>query len=134
MQNVKKLIAAGTVIGLAFVLSACSAYRAPSSSSNSGGQTATQSPITGNVISYTSSGFSPAALKAKVGDTVTIKNDSGSAIQVNSAPHPVHTDFPELNVGPIAPEESKTVTFTTAGTKEYHNHLNPVQIGKVVVE
>ena len=113
-------------------------YKTPSQggtggTGTTGGQTET-APVSGNVITYTDGGFSPSQIKVKVGETVTFKNDSKTTIQVNSASHPVHTSFPELNIGAIAPGESKSVKLTTAGTKKYHNHLSPAQSGTIVVE
>lgn len=132
----KKIFIAGAVISSALILAGCKAYNTPSTSQNNQQQqgAGSQTPISGNVISYSSSGFSPLELKVKVGDTVTFKNDSEQVVQVNSAPHPAHTSFPELNIGAIAKGESKSVTFTTAGTKKYHNHLNASDSGTIVVE
>lgn len=134
--NFKKIAIFGAVVSSALILAGCNLYK------TSGGETGTgttteqteTAPVSGNLITYTDSGFSPAQVNVKVGDTVTFKNDSESTVQVNSAPHPVHTQFPELNIGSIAAGESRTVTFTTAGTKKYHNHLNPSQNGTIVVE
>ena len=135
--NFKKIAILGAVISSALVLSACNLYKTSGGETGGTGETAAQketAPVSGNLITYTDSGFSPAQISVKVGDTVTFKNDPKSNIQVNSAPHPAHTQFPELNVGSIAAGESKTVTFTTAGIKKYHNHLNPSQNGQIVVE
>lgn len=136
--NFKKIAIFWAVISSALVLSACSLYKT-SSGGETGGTGATTpqtetAPVSGNLITYTDSGFSPAQVSVKVGDTVTFKNDSKANIQVNSAPHPAHTQFPELNIGSIAPGESKSVKVTTAGAKKYHNHLNPGQNGTIVVE
>jgi len=136
-MNIKRIAVTGTFIALALVLSGCSLYKTqsnanPTASENE--QKSTSATQSSGIIAYTDSGFSPAEVKVKVGETVTLKNDSSSSVQVNSAPHPQHTQFPELNLGAIAPGESKTVTFTTAGTKKYHNHLNPSQNGTIVVE
>lgn len=136
--NLKRIAVAAAIISSPFILSACNLYKTPSpggagGTGTGGGETQT-APVSGNVITYTDGGFSPSQIKVKVGETVTFKNDSKATIQVNSAPHPVHTSFLELNIGTIAPGETKTVTFTTAGTKKYHNHLNAGQNGTVVVE
>ena len=112
-------------------------YKTSGGETGSTGATSEQTetaPVSGNLITYTDSGFSPAQVSVKVGDTVTFKNDSKASVQVNSAPHPAHTQFPELNVGSIAAGESKSVKLTIAGTKKYHNHLNPSQSGSIVVE
>ena len=92
-----------------------------------------QSPEAGNQIIYSDAGFSPKQITVKVGEKIEFMNNSSSNVQVNSAPHPTHELYPELNIGVIAPGESKSVSFTTTGTKTYHNHLNPSQNGQIVV-
>lgn len=134
--NFKKIAIFGTVISSALILAGCSLYKTSSGGETGTGATAQQTetaPAGATQITYSDSGFSPAQINVKVGDTMTFKNDSKTAVQVNSAPHPAHTQFPELNIGTIAAGESKSVTFTTAGTKKYHNHLNASQSGSIVV-
>ena len=136
-MNLKKAAIFGAVISSALILAGCNLYKTSGGETGSTGTATEQTetaPVSGNLITYTDGGFSPAQVSVKVGDTVTFKNDSSSKVQVNSAPHPAHTQFPELNIGSIAAGESKSVTFTTAGTKKYHNHLNPSQNGTIVVE
>ncbi len=87
-----------------------------------------------NVITYSNSGFSPATLTVKGGSQVTIKNTSSETLQLDSNPHPQHTDDPELNVGVISAGGSKTFTVTTTGSHGYHNHLDPSDTGMLVVE
>ncbi len=134
MVNIKKMAVFGAVVSSALILSACNLYKSPATSTAPTEQEATTTPVGGNVVTYSDSGFSPAVLTVKVGESVEFKNDSATNIQVNSAPHPTHTQFPELNIGQIAPGESKSVTFTAAGTKKYHNHLNASENGSIVVE
>ena len=136
-MNFKKAAIFGAVISSALILAGCNLYKTSGGETGSTGTATEQTetaPVSGNLITYTDSGFSPAQVSVKAGDTVTFKNDSTKSVQVNSAPHPAHTQFPELNIGTIATGESKTVTFTTAGIKKYHNHLNPSQNGQIVVE
>jgi len=102
----------------------------PSSSNQSNSQPTESS----NVISYSDSGFSPGSLTVKSGDSVTIKNNTSQTLQVQSNPHPIHTDDPELNIGTIEPGQSKTFTLTTKGTFGYHNHLDPSQTGILIVQ
>lgn len=85
-------------------------------------------------ITVTKNGFEPQTLKVKVGTKVTFVNNSGSAISVNSDPHPTHTLFPFLNIGIIADGASASVIFDKAGTSTYHNHLNPSETGTVIAE
>lgn len=91
-------------------------------------------PQSGNVITYSNNGFSPASLTVKAGSTVTIKNDSSRLLQFDSDPHPEHTDNPELNIGTISPGQSKSITVTKTGSHGYHNHLNDSDTGTLVVE
>ncbi len=90
--------------------------------------------VSQTTISASSSGFQPGSLTIKTGDTVTWNNQSGVAISVNSAPHPAHTDYPPLNIGLIENGASASLTFPTAGTYKYHNHLNPSQYGSITVQ
>lgn len=85
-------------------------------------------------ITYEDTGFAPSVLTVRSGETVVVKNASASYMQFQSHPHPVHTDNTELNVGTVAPGESKTFTPTKTGTWGYHNHLDFSQMGTLVVE
>ncbi len=137
MVNSKKVAFIGAIASLAFLLSACNLYKAESGSqSQTGGgqQQSEQIAPEDAVISYSDSGFSPAEIRVKVGQKVVFKNGASANMQINSAVHPTHTLFPELNIGVIAPGQIKSVTFTKAGTYKYHNHLNTSQSGTIVVE
>lgn len=131
----------GFVGVLAIMLSACSANQnqsVPSGQNPDQNQTSATSNATDEensvVIVYSDSGFAPASLNAKVGQKVVFKNTSTKAVQVNSAPHPAHTLYPELNVGVVNAGESKSTTFAKAGSYKYHNHLNASENGSIVVE
>ena len=88
-----------------------------------------------SVVIYSNSGYSPANLIVKVGDTVNFKNQSGKSMWVASAPHPTHTDYPEFDAKKgVAMGESYMFTFTKTGTWRYHDHLNPTSFGAIVVE
>lgn len=87
-----------------------------------------------NVVTLTTSGYSPASLTVKAGTTVTFMNKSGSKATVSSDPHPVHTAYPPLNLGSFADGGTLTLTFDKPGTYGYHNHLNPTQTGKIIVQ
>lgn len=85
-------------------------------------------------ITYSSNGFSPVTVTVKSGDTVAIKNSSGSDMQLDSNPHPVHTDDTDLNVGLVSAGQTRTFTVTKKGSFGFHNHLNPSDTGKIVIE
>lgn len=100
-----------------------------SSSSNSNG--ADQSAAA--TITYSDSGFSPALVTVKSGDTVAIKNTSSQALQMDSDPHPTHTDDTDLNVGAVPSGQTVTFTATKKGTFGFHNHLNPSDKGSITI-
>jgi len=85
-------------------------------------------------MDYTNSGFQPTSITLKSGGTITFKNSSGSTIQVDSNPHPEHTDNPDLNAGLIGPGQSKTLTLTRTGAWRIHDHLNASHQATVTVE
>ena len=85
-------------------------------------------------ITYDGNGFSPSTVTVKAGATILIKNTSSDPLQLNSDPHPTHTDDEELNVGAIDAGSSQTFTVSKTGTHGYHNHLNPGQRGTIVVQ
>lgn len=85
-------------------------------------------------VKITSSGFVPATVTIKAGDSVTWTNDDTSVHTVNSSPHPTHTDYAPLNLNQLKAGESKSLTFPQAGTYKYHDHLRPSLTGSVVVQ
>ena len=85
-------------------------------------------------VTYNDNGFSPALSTIKVGQSIKFVNQANQPLQLDSDPHPVHTDEPELNIGVIAKGESKTVTLTKKGTWGFHNHLNSSDEAKVDVQ
>ncbi len=91
-------------------------------------------PETQNKVTLSSDGFTPQTLTIKVGDSVTWINNSGGAATVNSDPHPIHTNYPPLNLGRFNDGEMLTLKFDKPGTYGYHNHVNPNQTGKIIVE
>ena len=86
-----------------------------------------------NLIEYDGNNFTPNQLTVDAGTTITIKNLSSKNLQFDSDPHPAHTDNTELNVGVVAPGQSKTFIITKKGTFGYHNHLNTSDTGTIVV-
>lgn len=85
-------------------------------------------------ITYSDSGFEPQSLTVPVGSVITIQNDSSSALQFSSDPHPAHTDNPELNAVNLESGASTTVTVNTKGTWGIHNHLSHEHSATLIVE
>lgn len=85
-------------------------------------------------VELTSSGFSPKTITVDKDTTVVWTNNSGKAATVDSAPHPVHSDYSKLNLGSFNDGETLELIFNETGTFKYHNHLNPSQNGSVIVK
>lgn len=89
---------------------------------------------TEKLVTITTAGFTPKDITIKAGENVTWMNSDTIDHTVNSAPHPTHTIYPPLNLNTIKPGEKKSLTFPTAGTFKYHDHLNPSLFGSVTVQ
>lgn len=89
-------------------------------------------------ISIIDSGFVPESMTIEVGDTVTWKNDSRETAYVAPDDDPSHAKYLEIwdddGTGEIAPGEEYSFTFIDAGTYTYHNHLNALETGIIIVE
>jgi len=85
-------------------------------------------------ITYDASGFKPAETTIKAGQAVTFVNASSETIQVDSDPHPIHTDDTELNIGKIASGQSQTVTLRKTGSFGLHNHLDPSKTARITIQ
>ncbi len=84
-------------------------------------------------VAVTDQGFTPQIISIKKGGTIIWINQTKNAVSINSDPHPTHTSFPLLNLGNVAVGASVKQTFSKEGTYTYHNHLNPAQIGTIIV-
>lgn len=86
------------------------------------------------VVTVTTTGFTPATLSIKAGSRVVWQNKSGQVVTVNSANHPTHQVYRPLNLGEFNDGSSVQLVFDKAGTYTYHNHLNDSQTGQIVVQ
>ena len=87
-------------------------------------------------VSASGSGASPPSVAVCRGGTVTFTNAGATDLLIASAPHPDHTDCPELNMPegePLAPQGQFTATMTTVRTCGYHDHLTAMPLGEIVV-
>jgi len=85
-------------------------------------------------IALTDDGFSPQTLTIKAGTKVTWTNKSSGLGNVSSNPHPVHTDYPPLNLGNFPVNGTLSLVFDKPGTYKYHNHLDPGLQGTIIVQ
>jgi plastocyanin len=81
-------------------------------------------PVASNTITITSSGVSPKNVQIAVGSRVLFINNDSRSHNMQSDPHPEHTDCPELEtVGFLSPGQShETKNFVTARTCGFHDH------------
>ena len=81
-------------------------------------------PGAGRTITITSSGVSPRTLTVEAGSRVTFVNNDSRSHEMNSDPHPSHTNCPEINqVGFLSAGLSRqTGNLNTARTCGYHDH------------
>jgi len=85
----------------------------------------TPAPSGGTTITISSAGVvSPKTLTVSAGTRVTFVNNNTRPHEMNSNPHPEHTDCQELNqVGFLSPGQSKqTGNLNTRRTCGYHDH------------
>ncbi|MEK7625311.1 MAG: hypothetical protein AAB467_03105 [Patescibacteria group bacterium] len=143
----KKLIAAGLFVAAGLATYFLLPTKQPESQITPG-----QSPVTaeakGTVV-YSESGFLPASLTVKKGETVTWKNESSRSMWTASAMHPAHRGYSGTALEEHCPDTAGTAfdackgflpgetwsfTFQKIGTWPYHDHLNGGFYGKVIVE
>lgn len=96
-----------------------------------------EQPSTNLVVTITPSGVTPKGLRVPIGSRVTFVNNDFLAHDMESDPHPTHTQCPMINqVGFIGPGESKqTGVFSDERTCGYHDHnqdTNPAFRGTIV--
>lgn len=74
-------------------------------------------------LTITSTGISPKTVSVPVGSRVTIVNSDTKQHNMNSDPHPEHTQCPALNVGVLTAGQNRTSqNLTTARSCGIHDH------------
>lgn len=95
------------------------------------------------VIIYSNSGYSPASLKIRAGETVVFKNKSSQNMWPASAKHPTHDGYPTTGgclgstfdaCKAVPPGEAWSFKFDVKGDWKFHDHLTPKYFGSIVVE
>ena len=96
-----------------------------------------------SLIFYTNEGFSPKILRVKKATIVTFQNKISDMMWPASAVHPSHKVYPTIGgclgstfdaCAEIPENESWQFKFDIAGAWGYHNHLNSIDTGTVIVE
>ena len=118
------------VILIAAVAAAALCLSCGGGASKSGGTAPTptpppSTPTPGTVtITIANNAVSPKSVSVPVGGRVTFVNNDTQSHDMQSDPHPIHTDCPEINqVALISPNQSRqTGVFNMARTCGYHDH------------
>src|SRR5436309_1466468 len=116
------------VVRLGLVASAAAALACGggSSSSSPSPTSPTTTPVPTSTITITSSGVSPKDIVVSAGSQVTFVNNDSRQHEMDSDPHPEHTDCPAINsVGLLAAGQSRqTGNLNVVRVCGYHDHLN----------
>ena len=121
MRGRRKIVWALGAVAIAVVAVAC---KSNSSSGNPGSPSGGSPPTATTTITITSSGVNPKNITVPRGSQVTFINSSSVTHEMDSNPHPAHTDCPEINqVDFLTPGQTKqTGNLNTARTCGYHDH------------
>ena len=140
-----RILAAAASVAAMIVMAACGGS-SPTSPGGGGGGSAPVVRSTGSVgavgatITIGANGaVSPTQVTLAVGQSVTFTNNSTGTHDMESDPHPAHTDCPSIaNVGLLQPGQSKTsFGFANSGSCGYHDHNaseNNALKGRIVVQ
>lgn len=87
-------------------------------------------------VTYTDEGFSPKIVTIKKGDMVVFQNKTGARASVASDEHPTHLLYPEFDQYKTEQrgKDEFRFSFENVGTWKYHDHLNAIMTGTVIVE
>ena len=87
---------------------------------------APSTPSNPYTITLTSSGASPKELSVPPGTRVLFVNNDARPHDMESDPHPEHTECTEINIGLLTPGQSReTLNLVAAKTCGFHDHDNP---------
>jgi len=117
-------LATGSVVAVALAAAAACG----GSSSNPSGPTGTCTPSSSpNTIVIQNNQVCPSTLTVARGSQVTMINNDSRVHEMDSDPHPEHTQCPEINqIDFLNPGQSRSSgNLNTARTCGYHDHTNP---------
>jgi hypothetical protein len=90
-------------------------------------------PASSLTINYSDSGFERNNYTVRVGETITVKNNSKRSMQFSSDDHPTHLLNPQLNLDVLSPGQSATIRVAKAGNWGAHDHLDPSKTTRLIV-
>jgi hypothetical protein len=88
-----------------------------------------------HTVVLTENGFQPSEIEIKVGDIVEFKASINEPFWPASDLHPTHGIYPEFDpTEPIEPSDSWPFQFLKNGRWKFHDHLQPIFRGVVIVK
>lgn len=119
------------LVSIAIGAAACGS---DSPSSPSGGNDGTVAAT----LTITSSGITPKSVTVPIGSRITIMNSDSKSHNMNSNPHPEHTDCPALNIGVLVAGQSRTsqnlTTTRSCGIHDHDDSTNSLWFATIVVQ
>ena len=125
-----RILAAQTLTVAILVIAAACGGGSPTGPSGGGSVVVASTGAVGvvgaTITIGTNSAVSPSQVTISVGQSVTFTNNDTRSHDMESDPHPAHTDCPSIgNVGLLQPGQSKTTFgFAGAGACGFHDHNN----------
>lgn len=86
-----------------------------------------------HVISYNGENFTPSSLTITLGERVTVKNDSSKYMELAVGEHQSHRNLAGFEEKVLEAGEIYTFTPQEKGKFNFHDHLNPKQLGQLVI-
>ena len=125
-MTIQRFAAAFSIVALALLGSACGGSDSPTAPSGGGGGGGGGGGTSAATITITAAGVSPSSVTVSAGSRVTFVNNDSRPHDMNSDPHPEHTDCPEINVGFLAAGQSGTTqNLNRVRTCGFHDHNQP---------
>jgi plastocyanin len=138
-----RILAAQTVTVAILVTAAACGGSSPTSPSGGGSvvvaSTGSVGTVGATITIGTNSAVTPSQVTISAGQSVTFMNNDTRSHEMESDPHPAHTDCPSIaNVGLLQPGQSKTTFgFASAGSCGFHDHNNPDSAalkGRIIIQ
>ena len=139
-----RTLAQAAIVAAMIGIAACGGSSPTSPGGGGGGAPIVQSTGSVGAVAATvtiggNGAVSPSQVTVAVGQSVTFVNSDSRSHDMESNPHPAHTDCPSIaNVGLLQPGQSKTTFgFANGGTCGYHDHNDSTNTGlqgRIVVQ